>query len=66
MDDKTTTLKPCPFCGGHGQLRATDDEKINTDWYVLCLGCCVATFPTYSRKKAAQKWNRRVTDGYDR
>lgn len=53
-------LKPCPFCGGEAELRAVDNEKINTDWYVLCLGCCVETFPSYSRKKAAESWNRRA------
>ena len=56
-------LKPCPFCGGNAELRAADNKKVKTDWYVLCLGCCAKTFPYWNREKAAEAWNRRAEDG---
>ena len=59
MDDKTTTLKPCPFCGGEARVRAYPH-----DYAICCYKCDASTrkfFPT--REEAERAWNRRATDG---
>lgn len=73
-----TELKPCPFCGGEAELRATwigknrDIEKaINK--YVRCSRCFAQTWQ-YSTKNgertgvnaadsAIQAWNSRIKEG---
>lgn len=57
-------LKPCPFCGGKGEIK---NETVwnQTRSYVRCEKCfCqtdyIAVSPSYcAEKKAAERWNMR-------
>ena len=69
-------LKPCPFCGGRGEICRSTECAGHGDcyevYYVECC-CCKATTKEISGRTAdgpeAQKlvasllWNRRVEDG---
>lgn len=51
-----TEIKPCPFCGGQGELQG------KRTFYVECKVCDVRT-DKYARPKfAIEAWNRRVND----
>lgn len=57
-------LKPCPFCGGEGELSSGKYDGKDTS-YVMCKKCmCRGEFffvsPKYASEiKAVQAWNRR-------
>lgn len=54
---KTSSLKPCPFCGGQSK---TNKSLCNVTWSVRCL-CCDAMSGSYDTVEHAwQAWNRRV------
>ena len=48
-------LKPCPFCGGEGELQ---ESGVPQFWHVVCLGCFVHG-PMVYKKLAIQAWNKR-------
>lgn len=60
-------LKPCPFCGGKGQLQTTYGDIV----WVRCSECSAAgpmvRYPIKPgqilRELAAAEWNRRANDG---
>ncbi|HDY87686.1 MAG TPA: hypothetical protein ENH82_06145 [bacterium] len=47
-------LRPCPFCGGDGELQ---ESGIPQFWYVVCLSCFIHG-PIVFKKKAIEAWNR--------
>lgn len=51
-------LKPCPFCGAEARMKET---AVKNFAYVICTSCACQT-DLFSKKQAAQHWNRRVTD----
>lgn len=70
----TTTLKPCPFCGGEAEyVNFVDNDMRNLSPHPVCLIRCktckaqmgdfVATDTTFAYKDmATEAWNRRVND----
>jgi len=57
---KKTELKPCPFCGGFGQV--TIDMFAA---YVNCNDCNACSGDCDTEKEAIEAWNRRVKDASD-
>jgi len=54
-------LKPCPFCGQHGNWQIAQDID-SQQVGVKCMGC-YADGPLASNKtKARNAWNRRASD----
>ena len=69
MADATTTLKPCPFCGGEAEIIQTHcltNGCVLYHVYHYALGCPVDSIRTENREtpeEATAAWNRRVNDG---
>lgn len=70
-----TELKPCPFCGGEAETKASRYEPIElTVWSVRCktrrnadkqMGWCVASSSLVkyaTEAEAIEAWNRRAND----
>lgn len=64
-----TELKPCPFCGGEGQLEYEEVNGFYQKYYswvhVVCKNCYATIGRTYddkdrSKMYAIKLWNRRV------
>ncbi|EOT1927833.1 Lar family restriction alleviation protein [Serratia marcescens] len=56
-------LKPCPFCGVHGNGNVQLQHRCNLlGWQVLCLSCG-ARGPNGYHDDAVDLWNQRTTDG---
>ena len=56
-------LRPCPFCGGNGELY--DGEKEGTSRfvnYVSCDRCGASTHYKFDIPRAIEIWNSRATD----
>lgn len=60
-----TQIKPCPCCGGKPKL----DSYPGSEWVgdltyhcIRCSECYLRTCDYKSPKKAAEAWNRRVSD----
>ena len=60
-------LKPCPFCGGKGEIYQAPtmlNLKIDDDVYwVQCRNCFGRTGNSYSKIEAINAWNRRMDNG---
>ena len=71
-------LKPCPFCGGEGKIKAASKEHIGFTIWCECKNCHAQTSgycPDMKkedtvienidscRNKAVEAWNRRANDG---
>jgi Lar family restriction alleviation protein len=58
----TDELKPCPFCGSHGEEVAVcvEDHDAPEGWFVRCYVCHVETCREQSRDLAAETWNTRA------
>lgn len=52
-----TRLKPCPFCGGAGEIKYQFGN-----WYVKCKVCHVWTNLMETENAAILLWNRRVKE----
>jgi len=53
-------LKPCPFCGGEGEI-TTITSPHNTVWYsVRCKECLAMALDSTVDFVAEENWNRRV------
>ena len=55
--------KPCPFCGGHAELRAIMDGMDET--YMIHCNRCHMSFNkfmwnSYDRMRVIEEWNARV------
>lgn len=60
----TTALKPCPFCGGGGEVQDVllpEDGTIPSRWEVACGGCDSTGPIGFTREEAANLWNTRHT-----
>lgn len=70
-------LKPCPFCGGKGKIKAASKERIGFTIWCECENCYAqaggycpnmekedTTIESIDscRKKAVEAWNRRVNE----
>lgn len=62
-------LKPCPFCGGEGQIK-TEIDGNDLLAYIFCDNCCASTDKfidvDYNGKNidyAKKAWNRRTDNG---
>ena len=58
-----TKLKPCPFCGEHGQIRTIKDAIKGKSYQprcikTSCLGRSAKKFP--SLEAAEKAWNKRA------
>jgi Lar family restriction alleviation protein len=53
--------KPCPFCGSTNLAFTSFDKRIKF-FFLVCRKCFAIAPMTISRKKAVEKWNRRVID----
>ena len=53
MDNSSTKLKSCPFCGGNAVI-------FKYLWQVRCEECMVKTSVFETREEAIEAWNRRV------
>ena len=61
---KENKLKPCPFCGGEGQILYDDisDEQVTfagLAFEIKCKSCYAKIQRPNTRKEAIQAWNRR-------
>ncbi len=59
----TMELKLCPFCGSDKVYFHEDEEQEledTTTGFIWCHGCDFASDSFYSKKIAAEKWNRRA------
>ena len=59
-----TELKPCPFCGGPGQIQRYRTQKIDT-FSPGCEACGFWMDPlswdiSWSRRQAVLMWNKRA------
>lgn len=65
---ETTELKPCPFCGGEGDLYNANVRKPDHDgtkqcnWVVDCSVCNFGNEFENSSEAAAKAWNTRPTE----
>lgn len=62
-------LKPCPFCGGKAELYESEAYNLETEekeeqirFFAMCEEC-TALVCGLSKKVAAERWNRRASDG---
>jgi Lar family restriction alleviation protein len=53
----STTLLPCPFCGGTAELSG---RYPTGQFYISCIDCQVSMYDD-RKDKVVQKWNRRKT-----
>ena len=51
-------LKPCPFCGGEGEMIVRGDQQ--KGYWVKCLQCGAETRYFTSERAAAEAWNMRA------
>lgn len=56
LREAAQALLPCPFCGGGAQTL-----KHDSDYWVECDGCRIATLQFTSESAAAANWNRRAS-----
>ena len=60
-------LKPCPFCGGKGEVYQAPtmlNLEIDDDAYwVQCRNCFSRVGNSYSQVEAINAWNRRTDNG---
>lgn len=54
------TLRNCPFCGGEAYM-----EQGAGLYYAICKHCFGSGAIVKTEKKAAEAWNRRVSDAKD-
>jgi len=61
-------LKPCPFCGGIGQLYEPDyPPEIGPRYAVVCTGCGMRTHTIFQQKaRALRVWNTRYVQEGDK
>lgn len=52
-------LKECPFCGGTPVIADNIKTKKSLSYYVKC-ACGVRTVSAFSKRVAAEGWNRRA------
>lgn len=52
-------LKECPFCGGTPVMADNIKTKKSLSYYVKC-ACGVRIVSTFSKRVAAEMWNRRA------
>lgn len=57
-------LKPCPFCGGEGQLYVYPNH-IKTEYNVQCSGCGASSRYSKSENDAVFAWNYRTSIDID-
>lgn len=57
-------LKPCPFCGSHGDNIYLDEfwERYDKPYFVTCLGCGTNGPYADKKEKAIELWNRRAEE----
>lgn len=54
-------LKPCPFCGGEGEVYVAMDYTLNNEYCVMCKTCGASTGqPLETKAGAAALWNIRA------
>lgn len=53
-------LKPCPFCGGKGEIR--EESSYVGSYVVKCSDCGSGTW-IMSKNDAIKCWNKRVKQG---
>ena len=58
----TEKMKPCPFCGGEGEVMECFDVPSQDTYYVAkCYGgCCNMNSMYYERQEAIDDWNNRA------
>lgn len=73
-------LKPCPFCGGKGKIKAAKKDRVGFTIWCECEECyaktggycpeikdedCAIEEIDFCRKAAVEAWNRRANDETD-
>ena len=56
-------LKPCPFCGGDGEIRKEKAGVFGLLYEVVCKKCLASTAIEITSARAIERWNRGVNDG---
>lgn len=63
-------LKPCPFCGGKGEIhQAPINFRLGIEdevYWVQCRNCFAKAGNSYSEEKAISGWNRRKNREMDK
>lgn len=54
-------LKPCPFCGGDAEERASGSPS-SRKWEIVCTKCGCKTFKTVASPSHIEAWNRRIDE----
>ena len=56
-------IKPCPFCGGKGEISEDLSSQSRSRWYyVVCDSCCAKSDVVNSEAEAILDWNRRIQE----
>ena len=60
----TTTLLPCPFCGGPALFYSAERRKSLSGIDDACIDCdaCEASLYAATDDEAVRRWNRRAPD----
>ena len=62
--DRSTALKPCPFCGSTG-VDVTCEQPGGLEWWVRCSECGGATDIFDTEQEAVAAWNLRTPSERD-
>lgn len=58
MTDRSTKLKPCPFCKSN-KIEKSDIKKNPGTYFIMCLNCLCTGPMKLNMKSAIKKWNIR-------
>lgn len=59
----TTTLKPCPHCGGKAKVGCEKYWQPRVSRRIICTKCYSSSGWYGTEEAAIEAWNRRVSDG---
>lgn len=58
----TNKLKPCPFCGGEGEIRIVMRSNKPDGYWIRCQNCMAAIDVYNTQYESVIAWNRRANN----